>query len=368
MTSAGEGAIVATPAGAPTAAVSVHGSDTHCRNCNAFLGDPPGKFCPACGQDTLNHPPTFWEFVHEFITHYVALEGKLWKTLALLFFNPAELTREYRAGRKLRYISPLRLYITASFLFFLVVKIAGWGSLVNVNVTNDPAKKEEVAAALDVAKKEIAASLKEAKEEIAAATDKTDVEKAKLKVDLGRAESVVNVAINKAAEPVDGKSVVSTAEDANVLLDCGPEEAGCSWLKQRLKHKWEGRSKADIFREMKSSVMSNIPYALFMLLPLFALMTKIFYVNRNLYFGEHMVYALHVHAFTFFVLLLMALLPGNLGGIVVIAALIYYFVAMQRFFGGRWWANLLRYFVIANLYPMLLSLVAALVVMLVILI
>lgn len=338
---------------------------SHCRNCEHPLAESAANFCPQCGQDTLNHPPTFWEFVHEFITHYVALEGKLWKTLALLFFKPAELTREYRAGRKLRYISPLRLYITASFLFFLVVKIAGWGSLVNVNIQNDPAKKEEVAAALDVAKKEIAASLKEAKEEIAVAADKTDAEKEKIKVELARAESVLGIAVNKAA--TDGKPAGDVDDSSAIKMDCGPDEAACSWFKQRLKNKWDGRSRADIFRELKSSVMGNIPYALFMLLPLFALMTKIIYVNRNLYFGEHMVYALHVHAFTFFVLLLMAILPASVGGVIMVAALVYYFIAMQRFFGGRWWATALRYFVIGNVYPILLSLVATLVVMLVIL-
>ena len=106
-------------------------SSTHCRNCGTFLGEPAGNFCPNCGQDTLNHPPSFWEFIHEFVTHYVALEGKLWKTLVLLFFKPAQLTREYREGKKQRYISPLRLYITASFLFFLVFKVfdIGGGAL-----------------------------------------------------------------------------------------------------------------------------------------------------------------------------------------------------------------------------------------------
>ena len=57
-----------------------------------FLGDPSGKFFPGCGQDTASHRPTFFEFVHEFITHYVALEGKQWPTVRLPFFYPAKLT------------------------------------------------------------------------------------------------------------------------------------------------------------------------------------------------------------------------------------------------------------------------------------
>ena len=90
-----------------------------CRNCGAAAG---GKFCPECGQETAPHPPSAWEFVHEFVGHYIALEGALWRTLAALA-RPGKLTNEYFAGRKRRYVLPLRLYLTASVVFFLVAKV-----------------------------------------------------------------------------------------------------------------------------------------------------------------------------------------------------------------------------------------------------
>ena len=55
------------------------------------------------------------EFLHEFVGHYVALEGTLWRTLGLLLRHPGRLTREYLDGRRRRYVLPLRLYLTASF-------------------------------------------------------------------------------------------------------------------------------------------------------------------------------------------------------------------------------------------------------------
>jgi hypothetical protein len=48
--------------------------------------------CPNCGSVVL-----------EFIGHYVALEGKLWKSLLLLLFRPGQLTLEYINGRRVRY-------------------------------------------------------------------------------------------------------------------------------------------------------------------------------------------------------------------------------------------------------------------------
>ena len=84
---------------------------THCANCDHRLS-PWDKFCSQCGQDTLNHPPSLWEFIHEWTLHYVAFEGKLWKSLWALIAKPGFLTQEYLAGRKQRYVLPLRLVLT----------------------------------------------------------------------------------------------------------------------------------------------------------------------------------------------------------------------------------------------------------------
>lgn len=93
-----------------------------CRNCGARA---EGRFCPDCGQTTALHPPTVREFVHEFITHSVALEGALWRTLGALLLRPGRLTVDYFAGRRARYIAPLRLYLTASLLLFAVSGLSG---------------------------------------------------------------------------------------------------------------------------------------------------------------------------------------------------------------------------------------------------
>jgi hypothetical protein len=93
-----------------------------CRNCGAPTG---GRFCADCGQTTALHPPTVREFVHEFITHSVALEGALWRTLVALLIFPGRLTVEYFAGRRARYIAPLRLYLTASLILFAVSGLSG---------------------------------------------------------------------------------------------------------------------------------------------------------------------------------------------------------------------------------------------------
>ncbi|MCA0175479.1 MAG: DUF3667 domain-containing protein [Proteobacteria bacterium] len=95
-------------------------SPTTCPNCNANgPAVAQARYCPMCGQARELHPPTLTEFAHEFVTHYVALEGALWRTLLLLLRRPGQLTLEWLEGRRQRWINPLRLYLTLSFVYFL---------------------------------------------------------------------------------------------------------------------------------------------------------------------------------------------------------------------------------------------------------
>jgi hypothetical protein len=87
----------------------------------------------------LHHASTR-EFLHEFIGHYVALEGKLWGSLKRLIFQPGELTNEYIRGRRVRYVQPLRLYLTFSVLFFALLKFTGGESDGQVDIQTTTAK------------------------------------------------------------------------------------------------------------------------------------------------------------------------------------------------------------------------------------
>jgi hypothetical protein len=92
-----------------------------CLNC----GEPvSGRFCSACGQRAVDPNPTLGEFAHEAAGEFLHWDGKLATTFRLLFTKPGELTREYLAGRRGRYLSPLRLYLTCSVAFFALKALA----------------------------------------------------------------------------------------------------------------------------------------------------------------------------------------------------------------------------------------------------
>lgn len=91
-----------------------------CHNCHAPVSQ---KFCGQCGQNAHAHVASAHEFIHHFVGHYVAAEGKLWRTLLALLFRPGQLTLEFVRGRRGQFIDPLRLLLTISLVAFLVMKL-----------------------------------------------------------------------------------------------------------------------------------------------------------------------------------------------------------------------------------------------------
>eukprot|EP01031_Cornospumella_fuschlensis_P009427 gene9428-11575_t len=96
----------------------------YCRNCHFTLAAPRPVFCGHCGQETDLHPPSVREMFTEYLGHYVAFDGPLWRTLWALICLPGHLTNAYFHGRRRRYVLPLRVYLSASFVFFI-----GWALL-----------------------------------------------------------------------------------------------------------------------------------------------------------------------------------------------------------------------------------------------
>lgn len=286
----------------------------NCANCETPLS---GHYCSHCGQEAVLHHASTREFLHEFIGHYVALEGKLWSSLRLLILKPGELTNEYIRGRRVRYVQPLRMYLTFSVLFFALLKLTGGGgthgdSKLEGQTTAAkavaPARvlADTVAAERDKLGKpptpEDAAGKSAAKEaladmmsEMAAEDAKSEMRAAKAQESAAadaKAEGKENVDLNINEEYIDGK-----------LTD---------WpLLRRQWHALNQLPPEEQVKVFKNGMSHYAPYAIFLLMPVFALFLKVLYLGSGRRFGEHMLFALHTNAFAFltFSLILLAHFP-----------------------------------------------------------
>jgi hypothetical protein len=294
-------------------------TDLACRNCGT---QAPLKFCPECGQETALHPPTLREFLHEFVGHYVALEGTLWRTLALLLARPGRLTREYLDGRRRRYVLPLRLYLTASFVFFLVLKL-------------------------------VAASVH----------PEMDVKVGGRKVPVATYEAGIASSVAPASSKVASGAGEPTFEPVQVGECGGPGQHACGRIEgvfnESLKRLQEHPQEA--MDQTRDHFLHWAPYAIFFLLPAFAGIMMLAYRSRRMTYGEHFVFSLHLHAFWFLAGLVLIVLPAAVSDLAQFAVLAYGVWAMRETYAGRWWPTVLRALLVVALYGIVL--VAAIVVL-----
>src|SRR6201993_1082664 len=91
---------------------------THCENCDAEL---QGHWCAHCGQPAIEYRRSFRHVVADLLNEFLNWDSKFFTTIALLLLKPWRLTNEFLAGKRVRYVNPLRLYLLASILFFFAV-------------------------------------------------------------------------------------------------------------------------------------------------------------------------------------------------------------------------------------------------------
>lgn len=89
-----------------------------CSNCGSKL---IGPVCHSCGQTAESFHRPIGELLLDILDGLFGLEGRLWRTLPPLMFQPGQLTRRYLSGARARYVTPFRLYLSASIIFFLLV-------------------------------------------------------------------------------------------------------------------------------------------------------------------------------------------------------------------------------------------------------
>ena len=87
-----------------------------CANCGTLL---TGKYCQACGQKRLRPGDRgLKHLLGDAFREVTDIDGKLLRSLRLLLFRPGVLAREYMDDRRVRYASPVSLFLLANVLYF----------------------------------------------------------------------------------------------------------------------------------------------------------------------------------------------------------------------------------------------------------
>lgn len=92
-----------------------------CDNCGA---EKLGHYCAVCGQSDRNYRRNVFPVVGEVLSETFELDSRLLKTLPKLLLRPGFLSAEFSRNRRASYLSPFRLYLFTSIVFFFVLSLS----------------------------------------------------------------------------------------------------------------------------------------------------------------------------------------------------------------------------------------------------
>src|SRR5687768_11568482 len=116
---------------------------THCENCGTPLA---GEFCSQCGQHAIDYRRSLFRVLLDALDSFLNWDTKFLHSVNVLLLRPWTLTNDFNSGRRARYVHPLRLYLIASIIFFLLARAINWETPASVDLT--PQDRTELVASL----------------------------------------------------------------------------------------------------------------------------------------------------------------------------------------------------------------------------
>jgi Protein of unknown function (DUF3667) len=323
-----------------------HGPLTHCENCGAQL---QGHWCGQCGQAAVDYRRSFRHVVADVLESFLNWDSKFVTTIALLVLKPWRLTNEFLAGKRVRYVNPLRLYLLASILFFFAVNYGA------KDLRLQPGKlspKDRAELEADLKKEDLPPAARE-----------------KLEALLRESPSPISSRQSTSPSPTTNVPSPSPAPETDkqrqeygkigerpfVVFDQAKSTTPFErWIEARAKEKMgEHGTKMGLFI---ATLFSNLPYMMLCCIPLFAFVLKILYIRRHIFYIDHLIYALHIHTFFYIGTMLIVLAtiglnrtaPGPIAGWIIallwIAFVVQIFLSIRRVYRQSWFISVFKFF------------------------
>ena len=358
----------------PATGTYAHAAPARCENCGTEL---QGEFCHACGQSVHNPIRHAAHAVEEFFEAFWHLDGRVFRTLRDLM-SPGRVAINYLAGHRARYIAPLRLFVILSLLTFFIGAAA-----VHVEVAEVERIRDQAVADIEQARADAGNT---------PGVDPTLVA-AEVRIRSAAANRVVELTGRPAAEGTGDAPPQAERRRMQINLfghkgewDAETNPLVIGWWPQ-FANDWLNRKVGNLENNMQSfngaaidawlqGAMAAAPSALFLLVPVFALLLKLAYLFTRRLYLEHLVVALYSHTFLL-IMLTLAFLLSALDGLVTSRPLgilldlafaavllwmpVYLLLMQKRVYRQAWWLTVLKYLVIGNIYFVMLTFATVLV-------
>lgn len=260
--------------------------ETNCLNCGAEV---TGKFCSNCGQENIDTHENFFHLVGHFVSDYLHFDSKFFRSIVPLFVKPGFLTKEFWEGRRVKYIHPLRIFFFVTILFAVSSTLfyKKFGDTIRSGINMSP--------------------------------------------DLARISD----------------SQLDSLSDRDTLY-LGTSKKFVS-VKEIRKRKIDDARMVKKLHAGVDLVFVNLKYVTFLLLPIYALIFKILYKRRRNFYVDHLMYTVHLQAFSYCLFGVMFLIPfllhdsiSWLRQICLLILLIYITISLRYLYKQPWWKTILK--------------------------
>lgn len=248
-----------------------------CLNCGATLSEVY-NYCPKCGQENNDNNISFGLLFREFFSNYFSLDSRFGRSIKPFLIKPGSLTNAFNEGKRVRFAHPVRFYLVISLIHFTVFAFIQ----ADQNDQNSSSDEEFIDMMDDA----------EVDSLLAIPPDSIVFDEEE---DWPLHERDFALITKMHKEKFSYEEIVDSLhiEDRSF------------W--DRLAIRRIVRLSNTTQSEINNAIIQNIPIMMFVILPLYALLLKLFYRKKGLYI-QHMIHSFHIHCFTFFALTLCWLL------------------------------------------------------------
>ena len=332
-----------------------------CKNCDKSF-DPSYEYCPYCGQEATDNL-TFGVLFHNTIENYFSIDARFFRSFIPLMTKPGVLARRFVDGKRLKYLHPAQFYLFISVLFFFIFsfsvreadsevnKALEKGFEADVVLDSIPSKGDSIA--IEQARKALKQNQKYTRfsDEEMERLDSIIVSKpGSAPLSFGLKQEELDSLIANGAPQQEKLNAMGLAEDAGVFT---------KKLYIQLLKLYEQRAGGIL-----QTLYDTIPVAMFIMLPLFAILLKLFYWGRGT-FAHHMVFSFYFFTFLFMTFSLLMLanfivdVPGSLEFLILMSVMIYLMIALHNFYRSSWIGAFFKSGFISFLYMLLVVPIAA---------
>jgi hypothetical protein len=328
-----------------------------CKNCEKSF-DASFEFCPHCGQEATDNL-TFGVLFSNTIENYFSIDARFFRSFVPLMLKPGVLARRFVDGKRLKYLHPAQFYLFISVLFFFLFASSVRDADTQVSKALEKGFDSEISLDSVVNTEPDSLAIDQASralKENQKFTGMSDADVAVIDSVMKQDPNIPDLSFTFKRERLDSLIAVGAPEDEKLKAMGMEEDAGSfqrRFYQQVLK-----------FYEQKGdgivqTLYDTVPIAMFLLMPLFAILLKIFYWKRG-NFAHHMVFSFYYFTFLFTVFCLSILvhkaadLPFWLEFLIFLSLLVYLMIALRNFYKSSWIGAFLKSGVISFIYMLLI--------------